>query len=172
MTSQDFGSAFQNGGYQRTVRFLQRCGSDQDQANEIAQAAWVKGLEHLGQLRDEQRAIEWVNAIARNMRLTSFRRALTVDFSEMKRDPALAPSVNLTAIDLRRALGKCKPHRRQLLEASLDGHSNYELAKQTGKSVDAIHAGLSRARQELKEHMHVTQRQAPPCTGVSSMKVQ
>src|SRR5450631_1653270 len=41
MTREEFGAAYECGGYQGTIRFLQKSGVDQDLANEVAQAAWA-----------------------------------------------------------------------------------------------------------------------------------
>jgi len=79
MTPQKFGEAFQNGGYQPTVRFLQKRGVDKDQAIEIAQAAWTKGWERISQLRDDNLLVEWVNTLpATHLRRASAMRALLI----------------------------------------------------------------------------------------------
>lgn len=171
MTRDHYGIAFQQG-FERTVASLMARGANCDEAREVAQSAWVKGWERISQLRNERLVLQWVNAIARHTHLTTLRHTPGLDLSQVKKEPSVAPAVNLAAIDMRRALQKCKPHQRELLDALLDGHSNYELATQTGKSLGAIHADMSRMRRELRVHMHVTRRQVLPGASVSRMKVQ
>jgi DNA-directed RNA polymerase specialized sigma24 family protein len=115
MTRDEYGIAFQQD-FERTIGSLAARGVRSDDAREIAQAAWTRGLERICQLRNEQSVIEWVNTITRRRLLTSFRQNRLVDLSQMKHEPAAAPSVNLAAIDVRRALQECKPHERKLLE--------------------------------------------------------
>src|ERR1022692_3085788 len=130
MTAQEFGEAYQNDGYKHTVRYLQRIGAGDADANELAQEAWTRGWERIWQLRDERYVVHWVNTIARRLLLTSFRQLRLLDLSQMNYEPAAAPSFDPAVIDMRRALPKCKPHQRELLEAFLDGHSNHDLATQ------------------------------------------
>jgi RNA polymerase sigma factor (sigma-70 family) len=171
MTRDEYGIAFQQD-FERTIGSLAARGVRSDDAREIAQAAWTRGLERICQLRNEQSVIEWVNTITRRRLLTSFRQNRLVDLSQMKHEPAAAPSVNLAAIDVRRALQECKPHERKLLEDFYwRGYSSHEFATQTGKSVGAIHAALCRARKALREHMQVTRRQVLPGESVLRMKV-
>lgn len=141
-------------GYKKTASYLRALGADPATADEISQAAWVRGWERLSQLRDASSVLQWVNTIARRELATRFRQPRFVDLSELCREPAAAPSLDLLAIDLRCALQKCNSQRRKLLEAFLAGHSNRELAMLTGKSLGAIHARMYRARQELREYMH------------------
>ena len=53
MTREEYGKAYQKG-YNLTVRFLVSRGLAYDAAQETAQAAWVKGWERIGQLRDQR----------------------------------------------------------------------------------------------------------------------
>jgi RNA polymerase sigma factor (sigma-70 family) len=172
MTAQKFGAAYQKG-FQRTVRFLQKRGVGQDQAAEIAQAAWTKGWERISQLRNEQLVIEWVNTGARHQLLTSFRQPRLVDLSEMSYEPAIAPSVAPAAIDVRRALDEIKPRQRKLLtEVYWDGYSISEVARNSGKSVGAVRAALKRARHALKRWMQGATRPVLASDCVSRKKAQ
>jgi RNA polymerase sigma factor (sigma-70 family) len=163
MTAKKFGDAYQNGGCQRTVAFLQGRGIGADQATELAQAAWVRGWERISQLQDEGRLIKWVNAIAHNLLLTGFRQNWLVDLSHVDDEPATLPSVNLIVLEVRQVLAKCTPRHQDLLLAFYrDGVSTRELAMQSGRSLEAIHAELYRARIEFREHMLGLHRQYPP----------
>jgi DNA-directed RNA polymerase specialized sigma24 family protein len=57
-----------------TVRFLESRGSARDSAEEIAQAAWVRGWERIEQLRDVAMVFTWVNTIALNIFRSDCRR--------------------------------------------------------------------------------------------------
>ena len=73
MTIEEYGSAYKNG-YARTTRLLVTRGLSWDDAQETAQAAWVKGWEKRGQLRDSTTVLKWINTIALNMYRSSLRR--------------------------------------------------------------------------------------------------
>src|SRR6202049_4710012 len=73
MTREEYGSAYKKG-YNLTVRFLVSRGLSYDGAQETAQAAWVKGWERLGQLRDSNMVLTWMNSIALNIHRSCMRR--------------------------------------------------------------------------------------------------
>jgi DNA-directed RNA polymerase specialized sigma24 family protein len=73
MTRDEFGSAYEKG-YNLTVRFLVSRGLSYDSAQETAQAAWVRGWEKLGQLRDSRLVLTWMNTIALNIHRSCLRR--------------------------------------------------------------------------------------------------
>jgi RNA polymerase sigma factor (sigma-70 family) len=172
MTNDQFGAAFEiDGGYKKTVAALIRRGVNRNFACEIAQAAWVRAWEHVSELRDETKILGWTMAIAHRMWLTSFRQPVSTSISELRCDPAFADSADPSRLDLYRALAKCKPRERLVIEALLNGHSRGELAEMSGKSLPAIHAELSRARKTLRQHMRVD-RQVLSGACVSRKKVQ
>src|SRR5579884_3707326 len=72
MERNDYGEAFE-AGYGATRRFLMAHGAPLEDAEEIAQAAWVRGWEYRDQLRDPGMVGFWVNAIARNLFRAKFR---------------------------------------------------------------------------------------------------
>jgi DNA-directed RNA polymerase specialized sigma24 family protein len=152
MTSNGYGQAYESG-FERTVRFLISRGAQGDRAQEIAQAAWVHGLESLCQLRDDNLVIAWVNTIA----LNTFRRL-------RRRETAMLPLniagrysvgvvVDLSTIDLQRALSACRPTERALLEKHMCGVSTKEIASDEGVSETAIRIRLHRARRSARSHM-------------------
>src|ERR1700683_5751674 len=73
MTREEYGAAYKKG-YNLTVRFLVSRGLSYDSAQETAQAAWVKGWERLGQLRDQNMVLTWMNSIALNIHRSCMRR--------------------------------------------------------------------------------------------------
>jgi RNA polymerase sigma-70 factor, ECF subfamily len=155
MTSNNYADAYQNGGYQRTLKFL-KTWLTHDQAQDLAQAAWIRGWERLGQLRDERRITDWVNVIARNLMVSSLRCSRPVE-QFGKDEPAGAPEQNLAAIDARRILQACSPRQRRLLQrVYLDECPCADVARELGISIAAVHSGLLRARRVVRKQLNVT----------------
>ena len=72
MKGTEYAEAFK-AGYPATRRFLLSRGAALEEAEEIAQAAWVRGWEFRDQLRDPGLVGFWVNSIARNLFRAKFR---------------------------------------------------------------------------------------------------
>ena len=144
----EYGDAFTTG-YAVTRRFLLGLGAPIDDAEEIAQAAWVRGWEYRDQLRDARLIGFWVNSIARNLLRARFRRPLTTRIED------LSPSytMDLEALELRRLLECCPRRDRALLERSLQGFSAEEIARVVGITSTGIRVRLLRIRQSLRDRM-------------------
>jgi RNA polymerase sigma factor (sigma-70 family) len=157
VTSESYGQAYQRG-FVSTIRFLRRRGVGRDLADDVAQAAWVKGWERLSQLRNESMVTTWVNAIAINVYRNILRRmkpsgALT-DF------PGRAEQ-NIAAIDVVRILKFCKPRDRALLEQHMQGATAHEIAEEQGATVTAIRIRLLRARRAARSRV-----EQKPCLSI------
>jgi DNA-directed RNA polymerase specialized sigma24 family protein len=112
MTREEYGAAYQRG-FNLTVRFLVSRGLSYDAAQETAQAAWAKGWERLGQLRDSNMVLTWMNSIALNIHRSYIRREpLLQTLPEL----STSPKINLAAIDVRRILKCCKHNDRMVLQ--------------------------------------------------------
>ncbi|MBS1876352.1 MAG: hypothetical protein JSU00_24265 [Acidobacteria bacterium] len=150
MTREEFGSAYQSG-FKVTVRFLISRGLSYDSAHETAQAAWARGWERLGQLRDSNMVLTWMNSIALNIHRSFIRRE---PLSQTLPELSTAPKVNLAAIDVRRALKRCKKNDRIVLERHyLEGYKVQEIAHQQGCTETAIRIRLLRARRSMGKRM-------------------
>jgi RNA polymerase sigma factor (sigma-70 family) len=147
MQGNSYAEAFQNG-FGATRRFLVSRGAPIDEAEEIAQAAWARGWEYRGQLRDPGLVSFWVNSIARNLFRARFRRAPVTPL-----DHASEPSYafNTDAIDVRTMLGHCSHRDRVLFEKMLEGYSAEEIAQTAGITSTGIRVRLLRARQVIRE---------------------
>ena len=77
MQAQLYADAFESG-FGATRRFLVSRGLAVEEAEEIAQDAWVRGWEHRDQLREPRLVGYWVNAIARNLFRAKFRAPVRV----------------------------------------------------------------------------------------------
>jgi len=146
MTREEYGSAYQRG-YGLTVRFLVSRGLTYDSAQETAQAAWVKGWERLGQLRDSKMILTWMNSIALNLHRSFVRRE---PFLQTLPELPTPPRINLAAIDVRRILGTCKKNERLVLQRHyLEGYKVQEIARAHGWTETAVRIRLLRARRAV-----------------------
>ena len=152
MTRTEYGLAYIEG-FKRTFKLLLSKGASPEDANEIAQAAWVRGFVRLSQFRDECRVVGWVNQIALNL-LEDFRRGRRFEELSAKDEPTVKPAVNLSAIDVARAKQACTARQWQVTDAVyLNERSCREVASQFGMSLNAVHALLRRARLAMQGWM-------------------
>jgi RNA polymerase sigma factor (sigma-70 family) len=143
MTAEEYGRAYGEG-FIRTVRLLIMRGLCCDGAQELAQAAWVRGWERVAQLRDPKMVVTWINAIALNMFRTSLRRG---PFLQELPEVLIPPTVNFAAIDVQRILTFCRKKDRLVLQRHyLEGHEVREIAQAHGWSETAVRIRLLRAR--------------------------
>jgi len=120
-----------------------------DTAEEISQAAWMRGWERLGQLRSDELIATWVNTIALNLYRRTIRQERRLQGLQ---EPLYAKStVNWAAIELRRILRFCRLPDRQLLEAQMVGQTAEEIAHDQGVSQTAIRIRLLRARRAARQ---------------------
>jgi len=146
MTKEEYGSAYQKG-YVLTMRFLITRGLSWDGASETAQAAWVRGWEKRGQLRDSNTVMKWINTIALNMYRSSLRREpILQELPEL----AAPPEKHLAAIDAQLMLRTCKKKDRFVLQSYyLEERKTEDIARAQGSTVKAIRVRLLRARRAL-----------------------
>ena len=150
MTREQYANAYDSG-YTATKRFLVSRGIDVETAEEAAQAAWARGWEHRGELRNPDKILSWVNTIALNLFRNWFRRRETVELSlEIPVPPQASPQ----SIDVGRALEKCLPADREMLEKHyLAGYTSEELGRQRGCTAVAVRVRLLRARRRIRERI-------------------
>ncbi len=147
MTRDAYGQAYQEG-FEMTVRFLCSRGVPYDNADEVAQTAWVRGWERLAQLRDESLVVTWVNTIALNVYRGLLRRKPMTAILFEQRDRTVG--INLAAIDIARVLTFCRPSNRILLQQCMSGVTAAEIAQKEGVSETAIRIRLLRARRDAR----------------------
>lgn len=142
--------------YQDLVRFLHRKVWDADRAQDLAQEAFMRALDHqpdnpksflftvaANLARDEARA-----AIRQRRHLTLIK-AEVEDRSTV--DPAQDLEHEQRMASVRRALDQLSERDREVLLLWDAGMNYEEIAKQTGLAVKAIGTTLSRARRRLVE---------------------
>lgn len=150
MTREEYGAAYQKG-YNLTVRFLISRGLSYDSAQETAQAAWAKGWERLGQLRDANMVLTWMNSIALNIHRSFIRREPLLQTLPELPTP---PKINLAAIDVRRILKCCKTNDRMVLQRHyLEGYKVQEIANSQGWTETAVRIRLLRARRSVGKRL-------------------
>lgn len=145
---QAFAQAYASG-FALTARFLIAKGANFELAEEMAQLAWSRGWEALGQLRSADRTQSWVNSIAYH-RLCSHRQrtSLSVKVPDLPvhREPAL-----VAAMDARILLKGCTPVERTLLEQRyVAGMNLSEIADAHGLSEIAVRLRIHRCHQRLR----------------------
>jgi DNA-directed RNA polymerase specialized sigma24 family protein len=146
MRREEYGDAFA-AGYGATRRFLLAHGAPIEDAEEIAQAAWVRGWEYRDQLRDSKMVNFWVNSIARNLFRARFRGPVKVPIEGL--NPCY--SMDMGALELRRLMERCPRRDRDLLKQTLEGYSAEEIAREVGITPTGIRVRLLRIRQSLRE---------------------
>ncbi len=143
MTTDEYGSAYEKG-YVLTARLLVRRGLPWDGAQEMAQAAWVKGWEKRDQLRDSKMVVRWINTIALNIFRANLRRE---PFLEKLPELAAPPEKHLATIDVQLILRICKKTDRIVLQNFyLEDQRIEEIARAQVSSVMAVRIRLLRAR--------------------------
>jgi DNA-directed RNA polymerase specialized sigma24 family protein len=147
-----YAEAFQTG-FGATRRFLISRGAPLDEAEEIAQAAWVRGWENREQLRDPELVNYWVNSIARNLFRAKFRTRITLRLEDT---PEPSYAFDMESIELNQLLGMCQDGDRAMLEESLEGYSAEEMARGSGISSTGMRVRLLRVRQALRRKIAVS----------------
>jgi DNA-directed RNA polymerase specialized sigma24 family protein len=146
MRPEEYGHAFESG-FGATRRFLLAHGAPLEDAEEIAQAAWVRGWEYREQLRDPHLVNFWVNSIARNLFRARFRAPIKVPIDTL--NPSY--TMDLAEIELHRLIEMCPGRDRHLLRQSLEGFSAEEIARDAGITPTGIRVRLLRIRQSLRQ---------------------
>lgn len=140
-----FAEAYKRG-LSTTERFLISRGCHPDTAEELAQAAWVKGWQHLAQLRQPTLLTNWVNSIALNLRRSIGRMPVMLPLDDSGISACREPN-----IDLERALASLTAtERRWLEEFHIEGRAIRDLAAADCRSEGALRIRLHRIRRKMK----------------------
>src|ERR1700733_3628913 len=128
MTHDGYGQAYE-GGFSKTVRVLRSRGASPEHAEDVAQAAWLRGWEKLGQLKDDGLVVSWVNAIAIN-----WHRRVGVQESRFQALPEVCGHIGVDSapLDAAKILNSCRPGDRLLFEQQLGGLTTPEIAEKQG----------------------------------------
>ena len=127
------------------------------EAEEIAQAAFVRALERIEQCRGDRQFGGWVQIIARHLCVDALRARSRVTPSEMpmSEDHADGTEPHDSLFDaertmqVRRALDSLPPRQRHAVTARAQGTGPSEIADDLGLSVGAVDSLILRGRRKL-----------------------
>lgn len=153
--------------HRRFLAFLERRVESREAAEEILQAAFVRGLEHAGEIRDEERAVPWFFRLLRNAVVDHWRsravetRAREAVERELGRagEPSAGPEVEA---ELEAEICRCfeallpalRPEYAQILRrVDLEGARPVDFAAEAGLTANNTMVRLHRARQALRERL-------------------
>ncbi|MCC7235914.1 MAG: sigma-70 family RNA polymerase sigma factor [Bryobacterales bacterium] len=150
MTAETYAEAYRTG-FPGTIRLLVCKGLHIEEAEEVAQSAWVRGWEAKHQLRNANRVAPWVNTIAMN---TMFNRKRRAKWTQPLHELTLSDSRNRPAtarIDAERLLARCSVLDRTLLLNRYEGGMEMdEIARLHGMTGVAARVRIHRARKALR----------------------
>lgn len=133
-------------------------------AEDILQAAFVKGLERGGELREAESAVAWFFRLLRNA-IVDHHRHRGAETRALAREAAEAPSMEALDPALEGAICQCVKDLVPTLKAEyvavlqrvdLDGKPVSEVALELGTSQNNTSVRLHRARQALKRQLELT----------------
>jgi RNA polymerase sigma-70 factor (ECF subfamily) len=149
--------------HRRFLAFLEKRVGDRAVAEDLLQAAFVRGIEHAGSLRSNESAVAWFFRLLRNAVIDHHRRAAskvraTSDF-DPEREPA-APDPETAREICRCILGLAdtlKPEYAQALKrVEVEGLSVQDFAAETGITANNAAVRLFRAREALGKRVAAT----------------
>ena len=145
------------------LAFLEKRVGDREVAEDILQAAFVRGFERAGTLRDGESAVAWFFRLLRNAVVDHYRRAASPVRATQDLDPEhepAAPDPETTAEICRCILGLAetlKPeYAAALRRVEVDGLSVRDFAEEAGITANNAAVRLFRAREALKVRVGAT----------------
>jgi len=146
--------------------FLEKRVGSRAAAEDILQAAFVKGLERGGTIRDDESAVAWFYRLLRNAVIDHYRRessqgrAVESFANEMRDADAEVPSPDMkdaVCQCVNRVLDDLKPEYRDALKfVDVEEHSLGELATEKGISQNNATVRVHRAREALRKQVKLT----------------
>jgi RNA polymerase sigma factor (sigma-70 family) len=150
--------------HRRFLAFLERRVGSRDEAEEILQAAFVRGVERAGEIRDDERAVAWFYRLLRNAVTDHWRSRA----AERRGEEALARELGGAvepAPEVAAQLCRCfepllptlKPeHETILRRVDLEGVRPIDFAAEAGITPNNAMVRLHRARRALRERMQLS----------------
>ena len=153
LNSHQFRAQYEKG-FQRTLRFIGSRSEVPAEAEEIAQAAWMKGWQRRSQLRNPKKILAWVNTIALNLLRQAKRKGSRKQELFETPDQRQQPSSAGARVDLLRLLSGCEPKDRKLLVLHhIEGYTTSEAGKRLGLKPTAARVRLMRLRRRLRKRL-------------------
>ncbi len=149
MTNTEFANAYATH-YNSTTRFLLSRGISPSMAEEIAQAAWARGWERVGALRETSKIGAWVNTIALNLLRRHMRNSKRhVALYPNSDSPTVTPATERT--DAEKMLDALsEDDRKILLMHAVERRTSKEIGKALRLSAVAVRVRLCRSKARLR----------------------
>jgi RNA polymerase sigma factor, sigma-70 family len=146
------------------LAFLQRCVEGRDVAEDILQAAFVRGIERGGELRDEESAVAWFYRVLRNAVVDHYRHRATQDraaeqwLRELETETKPDAMIQDVACGcVKEALIELKPEYREAIQlVDLENRSLRDLAASAGIAENNAGVRVHRAREALRKAVRIT----------------
>lgn len=146
--------------HRRFLAFLEKRVGSRADAEDILQAAFVKGLAHAGDIRDEERAMAWFYRLLRNAVVDHWRARAAADRAleaAARETPAADPDAATTGEICRcfeALLPALKPEYAAILrQVDLKGRRPVEVAAEQGITANTAMVRLHRARRALRTRL-------------------
>jgi RNA polymerase sigma-70 factor (ECF subfamily) len=149
------------GHHRRFLDFLERRVGSRAVAEELLQAAFVKGLERGGDIRDGESAIAWFYRLLRNALVDHWRRR-GAERRALERQAAEAAQEAVSPPELEQAVCQCvygliptlkDEYREILARVEMAGRSVGEVAAELGLTANNATVRLHRARRALRQRL-------------------
>lgn len=147
--------------HRRFLAFVERRVGSRAEAEEILQAAFVKGLERAGEIRDEERAVAWFYRLLRNAIVDHWRargaearatEALARELGDAHEPPPEVASELCACFEA--LLPALKPEHAEILrKVDLGGARPVDFAAEAGITPNNAMVRLHRARTALRERL-------------------
>jgi len=151
-------------GHREFLAFLERRGARREDAEEILQEAFVRGIDRLGSLRDGESSVAWFYLLLRNALVDHWRRRAAEGraLERVARDAGGEPSEAAPDEELMAAVCGCvgalvdtlKPdYAAALRRVDLEGASVQGWAAEAGITANNASVRLHRAREALRRQL-------------------
>lgn len=147
--------------HRRFLGFLERRVGNRADAEEILQAAFVRGLERAGDIRDEERAVAWFYRLLRNALVDHWRdrgaaeraeEALAGELAGAHEPPPELASELCACFEP--LLAAMRPEYAEILKrVDLEGLRPVDFAAEVGLSANNAMVRLHRARKSLRDQL-------------------
>lgn len=144
----------------RMFRLIYRIVDNVPDAQDLTQEALVKALSRRGQLKDDRKAVQWLNRIAVNTALDFVRKRKRVTFEELDKAPAVpgeSPEQSVLRSETRSWIHEglrllSERERTALLLRDVEDMPASEVAQLMGCSKATVRSHISNARVKFKEY--------------------
>lgn len=135
-----------------TLRFIRSMGANSDIAEEVAQAAWVRGWQCRRQLIHPELVVAWINTIARNLYLSMV--AIERRFAGL--EEFAAPCTLLRNMEAGSVMEVCTSFESRMLTMYyVEGYTAREIAGKENLCATTVRVRLMRIRRSLRERLSI-----------------